>query len=83
MVKYLSFHNFSFALRFIFQCKWQGHNVTHTLQASDHLVLMTLTFLALARPSRFDDAHFFGIGATLHLVSTLSPYLAKPRTRKP
>jgi hypothetical protein len=30
MVKYLSFHNSSFALRY-FQCKWQGHSMTHPL----------------------------------------------------
>jgi len=40
--------------------------------------------IASEQPSCFDDAHFFGIGVTLHhLVSTLSPYLAKPKTRKP
>jgi hypothetical protein len=31
MVKYLSFHNSSFALRYFFYCKWQGHGVTHPL----------------------------------------------------
>ncbi len=32
MVKYLSFHNSSFALRyFLKKCKWQGHSVTHPL----------------------------------------------------
>jgi len=31
MVKYLSFHNSSFALRYSFWCKWQGHNLTHPL----------------------------------------------------
>jgi hypothetical protein len=32
MVKYLSFHNSSFALRYILlKCKWQGHSVTHPL----------------------------------------------------
>ncbi len=30
MVKYLSFRNSSFALRY-FLCKWQGHSVTHPL----------------------------------------------------
>ncbi len=30
-VKYLSFHNSSFALRLTFNCKWQGHSVTHPL----------------------------------------------------
>jgi hypothetical protein len=30
MVKNVSFHNSSFALRF-FKCKWQGHSVTHPL----------------------------------------------------
>jgi hypothetical protein len=32
MVKYLSFHNSSFALRFYFiYYKWQGHGATHPL----------------------------------------------------
>jgi hypothetical protein len=31
MVKYLSFHNSSFALKIhIFSCKWQGHSGQHT-----------------------------------------------------
>ncbi len=39
--------------------------------------------IASEQPSCFDDTLFFGIGVTLHLVSTLSPYWAKPKTRKP
>jgi hypothetical protein len=31
MVKYLSFHNSSFALRFFSLCKWQGRRVKHPL----------------------------------------------------
>jgi hypothetical protein len=31
MVKYLSFHNSSFAFYDPFKSKWQGHNVTHPL----------------------------------------------------
>jgi hypothetical protein len=31
MVKYLSFHNSSFALKYFKKCKWQGHSVTHPL----------------------------------------------------
>jgi hypothetical protein len=31
MVKYLSFDNPSFALRYSFWCKWQGHNLRHPL----------------------------------------------------
>ncbi len=30
MVKYLTFHNSVFSLRY-FECKWQGHSVTHPL----------------------------------------------------
>ncbi len=37
MVKYFSFHNSSFALRF--QCKWQGHSLTHPL-----LIPVLITF---------------------------------------
>jgi len=29
MLKYLSFHNSSFALRYFLKCRWQGHIVTH------------------------------------------------------
>ncbi|CAK9214304.1 unnamed protein product [Sphagnum troendelagicum] len=39
MVKYLSFHKSSFALRYFMYHKWQGHNVTHPLF---HLPLCTL-----------------------------------------
>jgi hypothetical protein len=31
MLKYLSFHNSSFALRYLFNAKWQGCSVTHPL----------------------------------------------------
>jgi hypothetical protein len=32
MVKYLNFHNSSFAfIRYFFYCKWQGHGMTHPL----------------------------------------------------
>jgi hypothetical protein len=31
MVKYLSFHNSSFALRYVLKCKWQGQSATHPL----------------------------------------------------
>jgi len=30
MLKYLSFHNSSFALKILFHVKWQGHSMTHT-----------------------------------------------------
>jgi hypothetical protein len=51
MVKYLSLHNFSFALRFFLK------NVNGKATMCD-------TPFASERPSCFDDAHFFGIGAT-------------------
>jgi hypothetical protein len=31
MVKYLSSHNSSFALKYYLKCKWQGNSVTHPL----------------------------------------------------
>jgi hypothetical protein len=31
MVEYLSFHNSFFLPQDTFQCKWQGHSVTHPL----------------------------------------------------
>jgi hypothetical protein len=31
MLKYLSFHNFSFTLIYFLNVKWQGHNVTHPM----------------------------------------------------
>ncbi len=29
-MKYISFHNSTFALKHILKCKWQGHKVWHT-----------------------------------------------------
>jgi hypothetical protein len=58
MVKYLSFHNSSFALRYFLKCKWQGHSVTHPLFS-----LYLLSFESVQNFRR--DSHMISFAGTV------------------